>query len=264
MHRTPFCAVILLALLAGAAAAAPTTKVCGLRVVAPGYGEETEGVRAFNQFPGTTLALLVTLPDGGLIDFVREESKLEKFVDDTGVDLRAARGRFGGPQITSGSHMFSGDNTAAVVEIRSPGLPGEGAKQLTVEGVIALRCAAGKKTATQKDVKVAPGSKIEAGDVAFTLVKTGKPDWGEEPLQITLKSRQDCTEIAGFRFLDADGSEIKHTSGGGYTMSGMGTFDVEKKFNLAREVDTMSVEITYWVDCETVKAPFKITTSLGL
>ncbi len=48
------------------AAAEPKVQVCGVRVVGAGYETDDEVLRAFRWRKGTTVALLVTVPDGGI------------------------------------------------------------------------------------------------------------------------------------------------------------------------------------------------------
>ena len=58
------------------AAAEPKVQVCGIRVVGQGYENDEELLRAFHWRKGTTVALLVTVPEGGLIAVNRDETKV--------------------------------------------------------------------------------------------------------------------------------------------------------------------------------------------
>jgi hypothetical protein len=54
--------------VANSADPALTVAAHGVRVIAPPPGED-DGLRAFNDNPGTTVALIVTDPQGGLVAF---------------------------------------------------------------------------------------------------------------------------------------------------------------------------------------------------
>ena len=51
----------------------------------------TKLLRAFRWRKGTTVALLVTVPEGGLIAVNRDETKVAKMTDDRGTDLTVSR-----------------------------------------------------------------------------------------------------------------------------------------------------------------------------
>jgi len=256
------------------AADAPRVKVCGLRIVAKGYGQGMSGLRPLNGMEGASLAVLVHVPDGGLISFDKKASKLAQFVDDKGTNLlqpvrKAGRSRF---QFGSGRPVFgpfpkiSKDAKAAMMEISAGRVPAKGASKLTAKGTFVFKRATAKKTATHKNVALKPGAKIKAGPASFEVTKVGKPKWsmGGAKFAVTLKTTQDLSMIAKIRFQDAAGKEIKARLGSTTTMGMFGARTVTREYHLSKKLDRATVVVEYWQDMQTVKVPFSVTASVGL
>jgi hypothetical protein len=242
-------------------AAGAKVEARGLRVVGEGYGGEG-GVRPFNWSPGVNIALLVTVPDGGLIEFDHGESEVTKLVDEKGTNL-LVRGEFSMPGF-SGMDEVSADGMAMIIEVSAGGIPAKGASAIHAAGTLALRQGSEQKTYKAENVAVKADQTIDAGPVAYTIKSVGKPDWGDKPLRITLETKQSVDAIAGIRFLDAAGAEIESSRAGSMTMSAFDEVQVTEEYDLAREVDQVTVEITYWMDLKTVKVPFDVTVRVGL
>jgi len=252
----------------------PQVEVRGVRVVGEGYGGEMS-LRPFNWTKGTTLSLLVIVPDGGLIGFDSDGSKLTALKDDKGTDLMKAppapkaRGRFRaaarGGRLSPFAHL-SKDGKACVVEVRTGQVPAKGATRLTAMGTLAFRRATGKKAFRQEKVALKPGTKIAAGAIPLTISKVGAPRWKRSGMvwEIALKADQDTTPIAAVRFFGGDGKEIESASAGGSRMTMMGRTEVTRNYQLARKVDAVTVEVEYWTGLKTISVPFDVTCSLGL
>jgi len=252
----------------------PQVEVRGVRVVGKGYGKEMS-LRPFNWTPGTALSLLVVVPDGGLIGFDSDGSKLTALKDDKGTDLMKAppvpkaQGRFRattrGGRLSPFAHM-SKDGKACVVEVRTGQAPAKGATRLTAMGTLAFRRAAGKKAFRQEKVALKPGTKITAGAIPLTISKVGAPRWKRSGmvLEIALKANQDTTPISAIRFFGADGKEIESAPAGGSRMTMMGRTEVTRNYQLGRKVDAVTVEVEYWTGLETLVVPFDVTCTLGL
>ncbi|MAE67691.1 MAG: hypothetical protein CMJ18_25840 [Phycisphaeraceae bacterium] len=242
-------------------AGATQLSVRGLRIVGAPYGDD-QTMRPFNYFPGTTLSALVVHSSGGLIELDDDASKITSFVDSRGTNLLEGEDRFG----RAGLGMFpsfSEDGKAALIEINGPATPARGATSISAEGALTFRVATRKKTFSQSNVALAAGTQIKAGPFTFKLTETGKPDWGEEPLQITLEAKQDLGALAEVRFKDADGKLIESKSGGSMRSSSFGNVTVQSAYRLARKVESVTFEIDVWADMRTVKVPFAAKTSVG-
>ena len=239
-------------------------EVSGLRIVAP---VEDAAVRAFNWSPGTSVALLVKSPAGGLIQFDSKDSALSKFTDDKGNDLLAKPAKpstfFG----TIGFSLFSkisADGKACALEVNSPSVPAKGSAAIKLEGVIALLTATQKKEHVLKDVPIRDGSKVNAGNLELTIQKVGKPEWGDEPLSLAFRATKELDEVAEIRFFKADGTEIKSRSTGSSKMGVLGSMTVEWYYNLAEKADAATIKVFVWTDLQKKKVPLSLSVDVGL
>lgn len=239
-----------------------TVKVAGLRVVAPGYGEDMGQLRAFNRPKGVTLALLLLKADGGIVAFEADSSKLDKFGDDKGTDLLAGTE---GPGGGFGSWPdVSDDGKACLFEISSETLPDGEATTVSASGTVVLKCGSKKQTFKHDNAPLKKGTKVQAGKIPFEITEVGEPDWGDAEMQITLKATQDLSDVAEIKFLDAAGNEIETSGAGGSSMSWGANIVVEKNFNFPKKLDSVTVAVTYWLDLREVKVPFSLKASAGL
>jgi len=249
------------------AAAKPTVEVCGVRIVGGGYGKTKYGpeLRAFNWTPGTTIAVLVQNPGGGLLKLDRKASKLKTLADDKGTNLlkMSKASAFGAPGFGMSSDIGK-DGKACMAEFVSEGIPAKGATGIIASGTMVFRCATKKKTFTHKNVALKPGSEIKAGAVVFKIMKADKPKWGKSELEVTLKTNTDISNIAAIRFLDAAGKEIPSKGAGSSTMRMGGRVTVEKGFRFKKKVAVATVAIDYWMDMKTLKVPFDLKATIGL
>lgn len=242
--------------------AAVSVEVRGVRVVGPGYGSEGEELRPFNWSKGVTLALLVSVPEGGIIEFDDEACEVTKLVDDKGTDLFVPA-TFSSPGFSSFDSV-SADGKAVLVELNGGGIPAKGAKSITAKGTMAIRAGKSQKSYKAENVPVKMDAKVEAGDIPMVITTVGKPDWGDNPLRISLQATQDVSNIARIRFLDADGTEIESSQSGRMSMSSFDSVQVTTDYDLAKKVETVTVEVTYWTDLRTLKIPFDLTVPAGL
>ena len=234
----------------------------GLRVVPKAY-DGNDMMRAFNAFEGTSVAILVHQPNGGLITFDSENSKIESFTDDKGKDLLKSTGDFGMPAIPM-SPDISEDGKAVIIEVNGGQTPTKGATSLNVKGKLIFKAAIRKKGYTHKDIEVKADAKVEAGPIEMTIGRAGKPEWGEEPLEIVLQAKKRLDEVASIRFLDSDGKEIESSVSGSMTMAFGDDVSVERGYALTKKVDKVTIEISYWTDMKDLEIPVDLTFSLGL
>jgi hypothetical protein len=239
-----------------------TVTAYGLRVV-PKPFEGNDMMRAFNAFEGTSLAILVHQPSGGLISFDSEASKIESFTDDKGKDLLKSTSDFGMPALPMSPDISEGGK-AVVIEVHGGQSPTQGATALKVKGKFVFNAATQKKSYTHKDLEIKADAVIEAGPIPLTIGKAGKPEWGEEPLEIVLQAKKRLDEVASIRFLDADGKEIESNESGSMTMAFGEEVSVERSYALTKMVDKVTVEVSYWTDMKTIEIPVDLTVSLGL
>ncbi|MGD0093960.1 MAG: hypothetical protein ABSE73_28965 [Planctomycetota bacterium] len=250
----------------------------GLRLVAPAVSAD-ESVRAFNWSladwsPGTAVALLITAPKGGLVQFDSANSMLIKFSDDKGTDL-LARPPTSAPNQQRGTMRSTGntgislfpkvsqDGRFCAVEVNTPNLPAKGASRLRLEGVITMLCATEKTEHAQKNVPLRDSATINAPNLELIIRETGKPEMGAEPLGLTLRACRDLDEVAEIRFYKPDGSEIKSRRTGTSKMGLLGTLTVDWNYNLAELVDSATVKVFLWKDMRKTKTPFGLDIDVG-
>jgi hypothetical protein len=242
----------------------PTVEARGIRIVGPGYTGDT--LRPFNWSQGTTVALLIQVPGGGLIGFDQKASTIELFRDDGEKDLTKKRPGAFSFQRGYDRGEISKDGKACLVEVGSPDLPSRGARSIHLKGTLVLQSATGKKSYRQEGVEARRGEKILAGPIPFRITRVGKPEWsfGDEKFSITLEARQDITGVASIRFLDGSGMEIKTSQGGFRTTSSFGSTTATRIFNFQEEVGEFTVEVTYWTDVREVKIPYSLKIGVGM
>jgi len=242
-------------------AAKPTIHICGIRVVGTGFKDKESEQQPFNQPQGTTLAILVRQPSGELIGFDEQESVLSAFTNDKGDSLLDKKESF--DEGFGSFPQVSKDGKAAIIELSAKRLPGKGARELRAKGSLAFKTGTQKKTAVEKAVALKKGTTFSVGPIEITIKQTGKPQWGDEPLEVTFEMGKAGDSLAGVRFLDDKGTPIKSSASSSASMRLAGMVKLNKSYRLARQVETATVEVTYWTDMKTVRVPFDLTVGLG-
>ncbi len=260
--------VLIFGLAAGMALGGVKVEVAGLQVTAKGYVPEGENdfraLRAFSWQAGTRVGLLVTSSDKTIVGLDEEKSKVTGFTDDQETDFTKAKGRFGKNGAEFGMMSESEDGRAIVTHVESPGLPGKGAKTLTLKGDLVVSLASKSMEVKSEVAVLEKGKKLVVGGNSFEIDSVGKPDWGDDPLQINLKSSVNHKDFKGFHFYDTEGIEIesKRSSSGSMGIFGKRTYTVS--FNLKKKVDKIVLAVDAWSDLEVVKVPFDFKIGAGL
>ncbi len=260
------------------AAAEPKVQVCGVRVVGVGYENEDELLRAFRWRKGTTVALLVTVPEGGLISVNRDETKVTRMADDRGTDLTvSSKGLAREAQVSRGAQV-SDDGKACVLEINGQESPAAGATSIALAGTISLKCGSKKEIGRREKVDLKPGAEFSVGGMSFTIAKAGvAPKPFELPkddervtdtppaFEVALQTRQDWSEIASVTFLDAAGKDlgakpgpIASATAGGRVVAAM------RSFILPQQADTATVVVACWEEFKDIEVPFDLKATVGI
>jgi hypothetical protein len=115
-----------------------------------------------------------------------------------------------------------------------------------------------------KVVDAKKGSKIDlVENLVFEVSEAGKPDWGDDPLSVTLSIKRDIPEVAAFRFYDGEGKQIESSDSGSSRGGFLGNISVSKTFSLKQKADKISVEVDLWTDLEEVAVPFDVKVGVG-
>ncbi len=239
----------------------------GLRIVKP-LPNSMQELRAFNWSPGTSVALLLSSPDGGILKIDRDNSKVTTFVDNKHGDLMkvVTSSRFGNNRAGIGMMpSISKDGTKCSFEVNAPGVPTKGATKLKVSGTLALVKATQKKEYTAANVVFKVGTVIKAGPIPFTVKKLGKPQWGDAVFTVTFEAKQSLDSVAEIQFYDVTSGKKLDAKGGMTSRSSFGSQVTETRaYNFKKRVGSAKVVITYWTDKHNVTVPFSKVIDLGL
>jgi hypothetical protein len=239
----------------------PTVTVEGIRIVAKGYTGQDD-FRSFLWTEGTTVSLMVFLPEGGIVEFKKDGSKLESVTDNKDTDLtksvkKSAFGTVAG--FDAWTSKKSNDTKAMLFDVVCPGVPKEGATEIAVKGKIVISLGSKTETVETKDVEIKLESKIKAGIAEMEISNLGK-GWGDYAMSISLKGKGSMSAIKAISFLDGNGKEIE-SNRGGYTAWGE---EFTLDYQLKKKVDKATVKVEYWTDLKDVEIPVNIKTGIGI
>lgn len=226
------------------------------------WEDEKEMEKAFDHSPilhahkPVTLAMIIISGDKKkIVSINRDKSKLENFGDNVGTKMKAGLEHF--PKIAK-------DGSAAVIDISGDKPLARGAELIVAKGTIQLSVASKTNAKRSKLVAVRKGSKVDLGkNFAFEISDAGKPDWGEDPLSITLKISRDIPEVAKVRFFDEEGEQIEASQAGSSRGGFFGKVTVTRDYNLKRKVGKVFVEMDIWTDLEEKTVPFDLKVGVG-
>jgi hypothetical protein len=233
----------------------------GVRVIKPVAGNDR--LRPLNGSGGTTVALLVTSPQGGLCTMEYEESKITSFTDDKGKDLTPSEKKSSSFDRTGFemSPSVGEDGKQCLANAHAPGQPTKGASSVTVSGEIVVQMATQKKDFAAENIALQPGTPVNAGPIPFLVMRaTGLAGtWS-----VTLQAKQDLASIAEIQFFESNGKKIEARRGGWQRSAHEKNITVSWDYSLKTTVDTVKIVITCWSDMKKVAIPFKLTAGMGL
>lgn len=231
-----------------------TVKPAGIQIVWDSMKDEFGGFTTFNASDGLAVTLGVYATEKGFIDFNKRQSKVS--ISDGENDMG---GKFGmWDRISKDTKSMS-----IVVESKEPIKAGVDSFQ--IKGELLATTATATTTNSTKLRKFKKGDKVDTIEgFAFEIDKVGKPEWGDDPLAISIKWQKSIPELAAVRFYDAQGKEIESSAGGSTSFSAFGKVtSVNKTYNLARKVDMVRMEVDLWSDLEEIVIPLDLIVSLS-
>lgn len=257
--------VLSLGLAASVALAKPVVEARGIRIVGDGYGDDGS-LRPFNWSEGTSVALLLTRPEGGLIEVERDQSAIKEFLDDKGKDLLKSEEQ--NSFSSSGIEMMpsiSSDGTGCLFEVKAPGKPTKGANSLKIGGEVAVRVATKTEEIKAPKVALKIGEKFAVGPVTFEVTSIGKPQWGDEyNFALSLQTTDDVGALKELTFTDAKGVPVKASRMGTSSWGGFDKTTVTWEYHLKDPGDQVAISAQRWTDMQLVKIPFTLQAGLGL
>ncbi|QDV06524.1 hypothetical protein Poly30_20340 [Planctomycetes bacterium Poly30] len=245
--------------LQAAARALPTASAAGIMVNHP-IAEDENGMPSL-AFQGTLartrVALVVDSPEGGIIGFDRDTSKVTRFEDSTGKSLVDPGSPFS--PFTYGSRIVQ-DGRRLALEIESQQAPAPGASSVLASGTIDVSIAHEKQTHLSPPMYLEAGSAIEAGPFQMTIQAFEPSTWGDG-FELRVGTNSALTEITRIAAVLEDGRRIPLERRS--TMS----FNDATELTLSCETDLgtrAAIEIEAWDNPRRRTVPFKIEARVGL
>lgn len=246
-----------------------TVDVAGVQVVSKVYPpidpkEENpfsiDAVAPFNETaPGVSIAIMVSAPQGGILNIDTTASKLANFADDKGTILFSSKSSFGNPGFGT-FPKASKDGKVGLVMVEGKIAPAAGAIKVSAKGSLAVQVGSKKTNHNLPGVSLKKGTVIKAGAVEFTV--SGSDSEGNG-LSVTLNTKTELATIAGIKFLDPKGQEIQSQRTMTST-SWFGTKQASVTYELGTKLGQVQMEIEIWDDLKTVHVPFDLSVPIGL
>ncbi len=247
-------------------AAESAIEAVGLRIVGQGLGADQQDLRPFNWNSGTTIALRLHYPTGGILGIDKEKSALDILIDDKGTDLTKAK-----PGANTWNNngigafpTISKDGRYILLELNGSGLPIASATSIKAQGHIQLTCASKYESETLHNIDLKEGAVIKTKKATYTISKIGKPDWGDAELQVTLKTSDDTEVIKSIIFKKAGGPAIDVQQGFTSRMGWNGNYTTEIAYNFPKKIDKVDIFIETWMDKKNIKIPFDLQVGVGI
>jgi len=232
----------------------PAVQLAGLRVVGSGYGLNGTELRAFNQSSGTSLVLLVRVPNNKkIVEVDDHKCSLVEFTDDRGRNLLDGVDWGGFPKISK-------DGNLALIEVSSKTTPSQDASRLQARGTVHVRVAASEHKEKIENLKLEVGTKANVRQEVIQVMKVQKEDDG---LVLVLQiSRKFMNNMKDIRFYTAEGNPLEIWGRGSFTFGNASqvTYNLDTK----SKPESLKVEIDLWQELETLDIPFKVESGIGI
>ncbi len=247
MFRTFSCAFALGTL--SLHAAEPTVTLAGIRTVWNDGEKEFDGFKTFNSEKGTAVAVIISVTEGSIVAFDDDKAKFT-------LGGKPAKVRFGGDISKDHKHLkleIESETPLAVADLAS----------LKLEGTLPITTATGSSEIKSEAFDAKQGTKVvfPAGKLpaerSLTVEKSGKPEWGDDPFQVSFKSNRKFDEFANIAFTSADGKAIESSRGGSSTMTMMGKTTAEVSYTFKQKADKLVMVLSAWTGFES--KPLKIS-----
>ncbi len=223
-------------------AAEPTVTPAGIRTVWNDAEKEFDGFKTFNSDKGTAVALLISVTEGGIVAFDGDKAKLT-------INGKPAKFRFGGDISKDHKHLKLEVETAAAITAAE-------LATLKLGGTLPITTATGSTEIKSEAFDAKQGTKVvfPAGKLpaerSLTVEKSGKPEWGDDPFEVSFKSNRKFDEFANISFTGADGKALESARGGSSTMTMMGKTTAEVSYTFKQKADKLVMVLSAWTGFE--------------
>ena len=231
----------------------PIVQLAGLRIVGPGHGLNGTELRAFQQQSGTTLALLVQIPESKkIVDLDDSKCSLLEFTDDCGHNMLDGVDWSGFPKISK-------DGRLALIEVTSKGRPSQDASRLFAKGTLQLRLASAESTEKIEKLPLKVGTRVNVQQEVIQVMKVQAENEGLTlVLQISQKFENNLKDV---RFYAANGNLVDIWGRGSFTFGNAS--QMEYNIDTKSIPETLRVEIDLWQEMEILNLPFEIESGVG-
>lgn len=241
---------LLLSGMAPLCSAEITAKPVGLQVVWDDGGDSFGGFTTFNSKPGVNLALHIHTDSDSLIGIDQNESK---------VTVGGAEGQL---SFFGSSSSIAKDGKTLKLEINAKGAKPTNGKFKTT-GEVVVTTANGKTQFTTELIDWKAGAKVEfpkeANLPTFEVESVGKPDWGDEKWEVSLKTNKKFESFVSVTFIDDKGKEHKAKKGSSSSMSGLGMTSVTVSFKAPETISKAKMVVEAWKGLTKTKVPVNFT-----
>jgi len=249
MFKTFSCAFVLGTL--SLHAAEPTVTLAGIRTVWNDGEKEFDGFKTFNSEKGTAVAVIISVTEGSIVAFDDDKAKFT-------LSGKPAKIHFGGDISKDHKHL------KLEIETETP-LAAADLASLKLEGTLPITTATGSTEIKSDPFEAKPGTKVTftttklPTERSLTVEKAGKPEWGDDPFQVSFKSDRKFDEFANITFAGVDGKSLESSRGGSSTMTMMGKTTAEVSYTFKQKADKLVMVLSAWTGFES--KPLKISLS---
>ena len=229
-----------------------SVKAAGLQVVWEDGAEYFNGFKTFNSKPGVNLALILETKGDSFVDLDQNESKV-------------IVGGVKGSCWFFGSGGLSEDAKHLKLKIGADGAkPSDG--KVEVKGDVVVMTASGKGELSSEMIEWKKNSVVkfpkDSGLPDFKVGEIGKPDWGDEKWEVTLKTKKDFEKFVSVKFVDEKGKEFEGKRGGWSRMGMLGKVDISVSYKVKDPVKHAKMVVEYWKGVKKVKVPVNMTIGM--
>lgn len=227
-----------------------TVTPVGLQSVWDDGGDTFGGFKTFNSKPGVKIALHVQTDKDTLIGIDEKESK----VNVGGVEALYS--------FYASSSSISKDGKTLRLDIKAEGAKPVNGKIVT-SGEVVVSTANGKKLISSEVLEWKKGAKVqfpkEANLPTFEIDKIGKPDWGDEKWEVTLKTNKEFDKFVSVKFIDEQGKEHNAKRGGSSSMTFLGKTSVTVSYKAPENISKAKMVVEVWKGLNKTKVPVNFT-----
>ncbi len=152
-----------------------------------------------------------------------------------------------------------------LLEIVGGGVPAAGSTAIEAKGTLSLQTASEKKVVQSQPFELVKGTPVKVGEISLELKRVAKPSFGDAALELEFEtSDKSVTMLAGVRFLDPEGNELKSDSAGSSSMGFGNRYTYGRSFTLEKPVKGKVVlQFEVWTDLSEKRVPFSISAGVG-